>query len=173
MALFLTPRWLLLSTLFILSLTYLVYSPGLGGGFLFDDTFNITHNEALHADNLDWDQLKAASLSTEAGPLKRPVAMFSFALNHIATGLDAYYFKLTNLAIHLLTGASLLLLSVFLLRSYNLRLPIPLKERQIFVIGLAVAAAWLVHPFNLTSVLYIVQRMNSLVVLFTVWGLIF
>ncbi len=100
--------------------------------------------------------------------------MFSFALNHIATGLDPYYFKLTNLGIHLFTGLSLLLLTVLLLQSYNLRLPSkPIEERQIFVISLAVTAAWLLHPFNLTSVLYIVQRMNSLAALFTVWGIIF
>ena len=73
MAFFPTYRWFLLSALFILSLTYLIYSPGLNGGFLFDDSFNITLNEVLHADQLDWNQIKAASLSSDAGPLKRPV----------------------------------------------------------------------------------------------------
>ncbi len=173
MAFLTTYRWFPLSVLFVVSLTYLMYSPGLNGGFLFDDSFNITLNKALHADQLDLNQIKAATFSSDAGPLKRPVAMFSFALNHISTGLDPYYFKLTNLAIHLLTGLSLILLTVLLLQSYNLKLRLPLKERQILLISLAVAAAWLLHPFNLTSVLYIVQRMNSLAMLFTVWGLIF
>lgn len=169
-----TPRWFLLSTVFVLSLTYLIYSPGLNGDFLFDDIPNITLNKALHADRFDWDELMAASFSGNAGPLRRPVAMFSFALNHIATGLDPYYFKLTNLGIHLFTGLSLLLLTVFLLQAYNLRLPAKrLEEQQILAISLAVAAAWLLHPFNLTSVLYIVQRMTSLAALFTVWGIIF
>src|SRR5450759_876568 len=40
------------------------------------------------------------------------------------------------------------------------------------LISLAGASAWLLHPLNLTGVLYIVQRMTSLAALFTLLGLI-
>jgi tetratricopeptide (TPR) repeat protein len=39
-------------------------------------------------------------------------------------------------------------------------------------VSTAVAAAWLLHPFNLTSVLYAVQRMTSLSAFFSIWGLV-
>ncbi|MDB5842231.1 MAG: hypothetical protein JWQ23_4183, partial [Herminiimonas sp.] len=39
-------------------------------------------------------------------------------------------------------------------------------------VSLGVAAAWLLHPFNLTSVLYVVQRMTSLSAVFCIWGMV-
>ena len=48
-----------------------------------------------------------SSSGNEANPLRRPVAMLSFALNFYFSGADTFYFKLSNLIIHLLTGAGL------------------------------------------------------------------
>ena len=45
-------HWLV--ALGLLALTLLVYWPGLGGGYVFDDFPNIVDNKALHVVTLDW-----------------------------------------------------------------------------------------------------------------------
>lgn len=151
--------------------TLLAYQRGLSGPFLFDDGPNIVHNANLAINDLKPSTLKQAAFSGFSGPLLRPLSMMSFAANYYATGLDTYYFKLTNLVIHLLNGVGVFILTWLLLDFYRKRFEPGLSVAHSQWISLAVAAAWLLHPFNLTSVLYIVQRMTSLSALFCIWGL--
>lgn len=154
-----------------LAATFLVYQRGLSGPYLFDDGPNITRNESLAIHDLNPATLKRAAFSGHSGPSLRPLSMMSFAVNQYATGQDPYYFKLTNLVIHLFNGAGIFVLSWLLLGFYRKRFEPGLPEAQVQWISLAVAASWLLHPFNLTSVLYVVQRMTSLSALFSIWGL--
>src|SRR4051812_2629638 len=91
--------WLLL----LLIAVAVVYAPGLGGGFAFDDFPNIVGNAALRvgfdAGRSDW---LTAAFSSPSSDLQRPLAMLTFALNYAFTGLDPWWMKLTNLLIHLL-----------------------------------------------------------------------
>lgn len=151
--------------------TFLAYQRGLSGPFLFDDGPNIIHNANLAINDLNPSTLKQAAFSGFSGPLLRPLSMMSFAANYYATGLDTYHFKLTNLVIHLLNGVGIFILTWLLLDFYRKRFEPGLSVAHSQWISLAVAAAWLLHPFNLTSVLYIVQRMTSLSALFCIWGL--
>jgi hypothetical protein len=151
--------------------TFLVYRPGLSGPFLFDDGPNIIRNDRLAIHELSPAALKQAAFSGFSGPLLRPLSMMSFALNSYATGLDPYYFKLTNLGIHLVNGLGVFVLTLLLLGFYRKRFEPGLSAAHVQWLSVAVAAAWLLHPFNLTSVLYVVQRMNSLSALFSIWGL--
>lgn len=151
---------------------FLVYQRGLSGPFLFDDGPNIIHNSNLAIRDFNPDTLKQAAYSGHSGPLLRPLSMMSFAANYYATGLDPYYFKLTNLVIHLFNGAGLFILTWLLLDFYRKRFEPGLSVAHSQWVSLAVAAAWLLHPLNLTSVLYIVQRMTSLAALFSIWGLV-
>ncbi len=155
----------------LLLLATLVYVPGLGGGFVFDDEANILRNEQLQITELTATTLKQAAYSMPAGPLMRPISYLTLALNHYFTGLEPLYFKLTNLLIHLLNGVAIFWLSVQLLRAYRRHHQPTLSLRQIHWIGLAASAFWLLHPLGLTSVLYVVQRMNSLSALFVLLGL--
>jgi hypothetical protein len=157
----------------ILSITFFTYYPGLSGDFEFDDTLNILQNGKIAIDYLDATQLQQALSSGFSGPLKRPISMLSFALNHYATGFDPYFFKLTNVVIHLLNGVGIFLLSCLLLNVYRKRFQSALTQQHIQWISLVISAVWLLHPLNLTAVLYIVQRMTSLATLFTLGGLIF
>ncbi|GMQ83458.1 MAG: hypothetical protein BMS9Abin06_0192 [Gammaproteobacteria bacterium] len=162
---------LLLSIVCLAILTILVYAPGLSGGFEFDDEANIVRNEQLQITELTPATLKQAAYSMQAGPLMRPISYLSLALNHYFTGLDPLYFKLTNLFIHLLNGLALYWLSRQLLIAYRRHHQPALTLRHIQWISLAVSAFWLLHPLGLTSVLYVVQRMNSLSALFVLLGL--
>ncbi|BCX82747.1 protein O-mannosyl-transferase [Methylomarinovum caldicuralii] len=151
---------------------FILYAPGLGGGFLFDDQPNLALNEALRQARPTWDSALAVIRSGNAGPLGRPVAMLSFAVNVWLTGMNPFWFKLTNVLIHLANGILIYILTGLLLgqlaESGQAGLT-PLRRRWI---AAATASLWLLHPLNLTSVLYTVQRMTSLAATFTLLGMI-
>lgn len=168
-----TLRRLLFPSILVMTLgiVFLAYQPGLFGTFIFDDYANILGNPLLKIADLDPASLQKAVMSGRSGPLARPISMGSFALNYYTTGSDPYFFKLTNLVIHLLNGLGLYFLTRLLLGFYRRHIQALLPECNIRWISFAVAAAWLLHPLNLTSVLYIVQRMTSLSACFSIWGL--
>jgi len=155
----------------VLLLVALVYWPGLHGPFVFDDYNNILNNDAVLIKELSITSLYDAMMSGEAGPAKRPLTMLTFGLNHVWSGLDPFYFKITNLIIHLGNG---LLVYLFARRLIELRLRIAQRQlRDFHWLALAAAGVWLAHPVQLTSVLYVVQRMASLSASFLLLGLCF
>lgn len=139
--------------------------------FVFDDHANIVSNLPLAIHDFNLNALKQAAFSSASGPLLRPISMISFAANHYATGLNPFYFKFTNLIIHLLNGVGVFILTGALLNFYRKRFEPGFSVAHAQWISLAVASAWLLHPLNLTSVLYVVQRMTSLSAFFSIWGL--
>ncbi len=149
-----------------LILTAVLYAPGLHGSFLFDDEANISDNPKVQLESLSFHDLKHAAFSTQSGPLARPLSVLSFALGYYFHGLDPFYFKLTNLIIHLATGTALFFALRLLLELFRRRQDLLTASRRDWI-ALAVTATWLLHPLNLTSVLYVVQRMNALAALFT------
>ncbi len=158
--------------LVITAITLLVYLQGLEGSFLFDDEQNITANERVQVKSLSVEDLWEAAFSANAGPLMRPISMLSFGLNHYFSGLDPFAFKLTNLFIHIVTGIILFFvvrLSLDLYARRNESAP-PHPWRR--CIALAVTASWLLHPLNLTTVLYVVQRMTGFAALFTLLSIL-
>lgn len=146
-------------------ITFLIYQQGLYGDYVFDDGVNILENEKLAISSLDYTNIQAAWSSGDAGPLGRPISMLSFALNHYFTGFNPYYFKLTNLFIHLINGLLIFIISLklfqWLSRQYQ-----SIKFGSATYLACLVCVIWLIHPLNLTSVLYVVQRMTSLSSLF-------
>ncbi len=143
-----------------------VYSPGLPGGFVFDDYANIVDNSALQPDAITFTTLINAAVSSDSGPLKRPLASLSFLANYHFFGVSPFSFKITNLVVHLINGC----LVFWLLCGV---LPRILQQGTDFVaIAGLTAIVWTVHPINLTAVLYIVQRMTSLAATFTLLAMI-
>lgn len=153
--------------------TIVVYYPGLRGPFVFDDQYNIAFNPAMAVVKLDATSLADAALANDSGPLKRPLPSLTFALNHyLAGGFDnTFAFKITNLLIHLINAGLIYWLSLLLLtrlaRKSADALPVVLPWLPTLI-----AVAWALHPLQLTSVLYIVQRMTSLAAMFVLGGLI-
>lgn len=152
-----------------------VYWAGLAGGFFFDDSPNLLVVPGLRMDKLTWDAVMQAWDSGTAGPLGRPFAMLTFALNYYGQGFDPFAFKLTNLLIHALCGILIYVLAHELLKtnSFAGRVTAQTSKRAATV----VAAFWLLHPIQLLAVLYVVQRMTSLAALFLlaafylhIWG---
>lgn len=163
---------LFLFPLAIILLTVVAYWPGLQGPYVLDDGENIVQNQAVAIHDLDFDSLYQALTSNESGPLKRPIAALSFALNHYFAGGfdDPLPFKLTNLIIHSINTVLVYLLAMLLLQSPALHSVLRPGMKH-YAAGL-VSAIWALHPLQLTSVLYVVQRMNSLSAMFVLSGLI-
>lgn len=146
--------WAIMAIAMILSA--LVYFQGVGGPFLHDDFANIVLMPEVHATS--WpDVPKAISVYPT-----RPLAMLSFSANHLACGLETACFKTVNLLIHLLTGLALF----FFMRLLLNRFPDADPDRSARIASV-VAALWLVHPINVSTTLYVVQRMTQLYMLFT------
>jgi protein O-mannosyl-transferase len=157
--------WLILATF---ALTVAVYWPGLSGGYLFDDYPNIVDNTGVQPPDAHLSTLVAAALSSPSSEFKRPLASLSFAANYLATGLDPYWMKLTNLVIHLLNGWLIFMLAGALLRSA----PLPDRRVHTSIVASLIATGWMLLPINLTGVLYVVQRMESMANLFVLLGLL-
>ncbi|WP_428826916.1 hypothetical protein ACLIKD_01730 [Azonexus sp. IMCC34842] len=149
-----------------------IYLPGVTGYFLFDDIINIVQNSHLRIQTLDVLSIKQAMASSEAGILGRPLSMLSFALNYYSNGLNPFVFKLTNVCIHLVNGACIFFLSRLLLLVHRRQALPDYSQSAADWTSLVICAAWLLHPLNLTGVLFVVQRMTSLSALFTLLGLI-
>ena len=167
-------------TLFVICLlllavtTIAVYQPGIYGAFVFDDHGNIQENTQIRITELNTNGLTSAAMSGRAGPLKRPVAMLSFGLNYyLAGGYQYFAFKLTNVFIQIACTWLLFTLTLQLLQLSTPHTKNSVHDRTIPLIAFSIAMLWAAHPINLTSVLYIVQRMTSLSTLFTLATLIF
>ncbi len=179
-------RWVLVCALILVTA---VYSAGLGGGWLFDDYPNIVNNHGVQPAEATVSSLVRAALSSPSSEFKRPLASLSFAANYLASGLDPFGWKLTNLAIHLLNGLLVFLLTrALLLTGFVGAHPVrdalssgnedpsrtgcaPTKSR-VGVVAALTAGAWMLLPINLTGVLYVVQRMESMANLFVLLGLL-
>ncbi len=154
----------------ILVAVTICYWPGLKGPYVLDDEINITSNNAIAITQLDPVSMAGALSANGGGPLGRPLASLSFALNHYFVGafVPSTAFKATNLVIHLFNIILVFFLACYLSRTPALRT----NAGQGLVTGLLCAAFWGLHPINVSSVLYVVQRMNSLAALFVLAGLL-
>jgi len=145
------------------ALCLLIYHLGLDGPFLFDDSQNIVRNPAVQPAQFSWDSLVAAWGGNHSGPLGRPLASLSFALNYLAGGLDPSGYKQVNVVLHLVTGLAVFgLLRSLLLASALAGRRTPGHEREIERTALLAAALWLLAPLHVSTVLYVVQRMTIL-----------
>lgn len=152
-------RFILLALLLAL-LAACPFLPGLGGGFIFDDVPNIVENSALHLHSFSLDGIAQAAYSFQPGKGTRPLSMLSFSLDYLRGGLNPANYKSTNLLIHVITA---FVLMVFLRRLFRL---LGFGGAWGDVFALIVSVAWAVHPLQVSSVLYVVQRMQTLVTLF-------
>jgi hypothetical protein len=151
----------------VLLATAAAYAPGISGNFLFDDFPNIVDNEGVHVTTWSVPALLNAALSSPSSEFKRPLASLSFAMNYLISGANPAGMKVTNIVIHLLNGLAAFAL-LRLLSAGATREP----SRQDETLAAMAVALWLVMPINVTAVLYVVQRMESLANLFVLLALL-
>jgi len=161
----LSPRRFLFFSLLCAALVSLPFLPGLPGDFLVDDGPNILDNSGIRLQSLHPAALLDAAFSMQVGGATRTLPTLTFALDYYRAGLDPATFKTTNIAIHALTA---LMLAWFLRDLLLVAGVAPARARWA---ALAMALAWAVHPLQVSSVLYVVQRMQTLATLFLVLAL--
>jgi hypothetical protein len=156
------PKGCYLQYLAVVAVCVVIYWPGLGGGFFFDDGPSILSPPGVRLESLSWASLKQAWYSGGAGPLGRPIAQMSFAINYYLYGFSPFAFKATNLGIHCVCGVLVYVLSGRILNTANWkRGRIPTRT-----VAFVITSAWLVHPIQVLPVLHVVQRMTSLSAVF-------
>lgn len=130
-----------------------LYWNGLSGPLVLDDLSNLRPVEQMLAGQLEpW----AVIFDNRSGPLGRPLSMASFVVDGRLFGFDVWHFKLTNVLIHVGSGALLLvLLRKLLPRDQRL-------ARHALWLAPLLAAIWLLLPIHVSSVLYVIQRMALL-----------
>jgi len=148
-----------------LVLTLLVYWSGLDGPFVLDDGTNIV--KTWIADP-DWDAVRYTLAHNVSGPLGRGVSVLSFMLTGQLHGPEPWGFKFHNLLLHLTIGV---VLFCWLRRCLPLLQPAAESRRLLLTAGLT-ALFWMLHPLQVSTVLYAVQRMTQLAVLFTLLALL-
>lgn len=149
----------------VLLMAVIAYLPGLKGPFLFDDFGEIT---ALGARGgvVNWATFKAFVFGGHGGPTGRPLPLLSFLIDGSNWPTDAWPFKRTNLVIHLINAV---LLGVLIDRLLEL---LQIDRQRRHWVALISTSCWLLHPFLVSTTLYVVQRMAQLSTLFIFAGFI-
>jgi hypothetical protein len=155
-------RRFILIGLIISALAGLLFVPGLSGSFILDDGSNIVDNPGVHLHELSAPALYEVALSPQPGGLSRVLPMLTFALDYWRGEGEPEAFKASNIVIHAITVGALILFLRTLLLAAGLRPDIARAT------ALVVALVWAIHPLQVSSVLYVVQRMQTLATLFLV-----
>ena len=143
----------------ILAAGAIAYSNSFAGIFVFDDEPALANNPNLARLFPLADALKAPPDTTLSG---RPVATLTFALDHARSGGALEAFHATNLLIHML--AALLVFGITRRTLLTASLA-PRFSSAATLLALIVALLFVVHPLQTGAVTYIVQRVESLMVL--------
>ena len=151
-----------------------IYAQALDGPFVFDDLSNILQAPGVRLTSLEPAELVDVVRTDTGTYLRRPLPRLSFALNYYFSGqqFNAVAYKLTNLIIHLVNGGVLYTLVFCVLRCGRRFSVVSDSPTRTAWFALAVAGLWLIHPLQLTTVLYAVQRMTSLAALGVLVGLL-
>ena len=140
----------------ILILTFFLYRNSLQGEFLnYDDTQNVVYN--MQIQHLTFGTLTHFFTSSNLY-MYSPLTFISYALDFKIDGLHPFYFRLTNLMIHLINLIFVFILANKLLKKKNLSLILTLL--------------FALHPANVDSVAWISARSNLLSTMFFLLSLI-
>lgn len=143
------------ATLAVLLLCLVPFFPGAGGPFQLDDRVNL---ESVHVTDTSPSGIFDAAFRNTSGPLGRPVSALSLIGSQLAHGYDPTGYKVANLAIHLANGVLAFALGWFLLGLLQTGAP----SRRLRWVALLAAAIWTIHPLQVSTALYVVQRMTEL-----------
>ncbi len=154
-------RFLLIGFCAVLAFAWFCYQPAVSGAFQFDDGFNLGGLEKVDDARSAFDFV----FSGTAGPIGRPLALASFALQAESWDQGAAAFLKVNIFIHLLNAA---LLALCL---YQLALQRAIERHDAAIVAVAAASLWVLMPLLATASLLVVQRMTTLSAMFMLLGL--
>lgn len=146
--------------LVVLLLAFLVYWPGLGGPLILDDGPQLLPI-VNDLDSIGRGEVFRQHVLSNSGVLSRPVSMATFVLNAVLNGRDFWYWKLFNAVLHIACGVVIYFLTAAIL-SINQQG----DRKACKFASLVISFIWIVHPLQVSTVLYLVQRMAILSAIF-------
>lgn len=138
----------------LLAVGWLIYYPGLQGSFIFDDAPNL--NALSRISDGSFHELLSFALQGFAGPSGRPASLLTFALQYPSWPDAPADFKRVNVLIHLLNACLVYWLVLVIERARGT------SDRLRLLMPLVASGLWLLWPIQVSSVLYVVQRMTLL-----------
>jgi len=146
--------------------SFFLYCQGINSPFIFDDIPNLSPLGQRQYLGF-WHDVALFLLQGDSGPTGRPVSLLSFYLNDSTwKGATATSFKYTNVLLHLLNGVLVFWLALKLAGFTRA------TRNQCLAVALLTCGIWLLHPIQINSVLYVIQRMTELSSLFMLTGLL-
>ena len=162
-----TLKYHLIAVIAICLLSILLYSNTLHSPFVFDDIANIRDNAFIRLTGFEFKELSDAMFRSPNS--NRPIANISFALNYYFGKYNVIGYHIVNVIIHLLNGILVYFLALVILKQAS-HLPnqktVRIDTALIPFMSLFAALLFISHPIQTQSVTYIVQRMNSMAVMF-------
>ena len=149
----------------LLILTFLIYQPGLNGDFLFDD-FPSLSALGLQGEVNNWYAFNIFVFGGSAGPTGRPISLLTFLIDDNTWPSVAGPFKYTSLCLHLICGLLLAWANYLLLQA------IRFTDTRAAWVAVVAAGLWMLHPYWVSTTLYVVQRMTILSGLFMLAGMV-
>lgn len=154
-------HWHPIAVMGLLTTAIFIYWPGLDSRFILDDFQNLRDLDTIK----NYGYRYFIFTSGIAGPSGRPLSLATFALQHSSWPISPFDFKLVNLIIHLFNGVLIYLISLFICKNI---FPKNISRYLPFI----VTGLWLLHPIQLTTTLYVVQRMTLLSSFFILLGVL-
>ncbi len=148
----------------LLLATAAAFWPALTGPFVFDDFPNLENLRQLEG-RIDRDSVGLYLYSFVGNP-GRPLAALSFLIEDASWPTSPEAFKRNNVLFHLLCGCLVFLLTRNLATEDTRSAPLAPW------IALACTAMWLLHPFQVSTTMLVVQRMTVLSAFFVLCGLL-
>lgn len=144
-------------------LGFLIYANTLHAPFVLDDFLVIVDNPGIRMD--DFSVIGLLKTGFTGLSRTRPLAKMTFAVNYYMDGYRVFGYHLVNIVIHIVNALMVCLISGTLLRK-SISPPGKADEQDVAFTAAVSGLIFLCHPLQVQSVTYIVQRMNSLSVLF-------
>lgn len=163
---------LLLGIVGVAVVTFFAYQPALAGLLYLDDYSSL--QRFLDANgHKSWSDLRSLVQAENSGPLKRPITMWTFALQSYFGLSTAEYFKAVNLVLHSFTAVLLGWYSSLIRGSLN---GFPRNHGsdavQAIHFAIIVAVVWFGLAIHISTVMYSVQRMAIMSAMFMLCTLI-
>ena len=154
-----------LTLIVLISLTLVIYLPGISGPFLYDDFANLAPLYSQTQESYsDFWYLITNGVSSELG---RPISLVSFLIQPATFPDIALSYKFINLLIHIFNGLLLCRLSFFL----YLKLQLNSDANDANTFAIIATGIWLLHPLFVSTNMYVIQRMTQLSCFFSLLAL--
>ena len=161
-----TKRWMMVA---LVCVGFIIYHHTLHAPFILDDNHKIEMNTDLRIEHLSdaFSRLiypYSKNYTFDRNDPSRPVTFLTYTLNYYAGQLDPFGYRLVNLLSHI--GVSLLLFAL------SLRLFFLVFGREQAVWAFFLSLLFLTHPVNASVALYVFNRSDILVGLFTLGAML-